>query len=84
MNIKVKFHPHALERMLERGATEKEVIETIRYGEQFNAKYGRFGFRRNFQYEGKWHGHHFSTKQIEVFAAKENEWLVITVMVKYF
>ena len=84
MNIKIRFHPHALERMAERGATEKEVIETIRHGEQFAAKYDRAGFRRNFPCESKWHGRSFGAKQIEVFAVKEMEWLIITVMVKYF
>lgn len=84
MNIKIQFHPHALERMVERGATESEVVETVRHGEQFAAKYGRVGFRRNFPYEGKWRGRYFGTKQIETYAVKENQWLVITVMVKYF
>jgi len=84
MNIMVQFHPHALDRMRERGATEKEVIETIQHGERFAAKYDRVGFRRNFQYESERCGRYFRIKQIEVFAVKEDEWLVITVLVKYF
>ena len=44
----IKFHPHALERMEERNATEDEVIATIEEGEEFPAKFGRAGFRRNF------------------------------------
>jgi hypothetical protein len=46
--MSVLFHSHAKERMRERGATEAEVIATVQEGEQFPAKFGRFGFRHNF------------------------------------
>lgn len=81
----VRIHPHAAGRMLMRGATEGEVIETIRTGEQFPAKHGRTGFRRNFAGRFSWRGRSFDTKQVEVYAAHENEgWLAITVIVKFF
>ena len=71
--------------MAERGATEAEVVAAVREGERFPAKFGRTGFRRNFLFDGKWRGHRYGTKQIEAFAVKEGaDWLVITVMVKYF
>ncbi|MDP3185945.1 MAG: DUF4258 domain-containing protein [Anaerolineales bacterium] len=41
----IRFHPHALERMAERGASEEEVRATVESGEQFPAKFGRVGFR---------------------------------------
>jgi hypothetical protein len=47
----VRFHPHARERMGERGATEDEVRATVKQGEQFPAKFGRTGFRRNFPFD---------------------------------
>jgi hypothetical protein len=31
----VHIHPHARERMAERGATENEVIITVKHGERF-------------------------------------------------
>ena len=46
----VRFHPHAKERMKDRGTTEKEVELTVQHGEQFPAKFKRTGFRRNFAY----------------------------------
>ena len=49
----IKFHPHALERMEERNATENEVIATIEEGEEFPAKFGRAGFRRNFSFDAR-------------------------------
>ena len=47
-------------------------------------KHGRIGFRRNFPFEGEWNGRRFSTKQIEAYAVNEEDWLVITVIVKFF
>ena len=80
----VTLHPHARTRLAERGASESEVIETVRKGEQFSAKFGRTGFRRNFAFNGVWRGHSYATKQVEAFAVEENGWLVITVIVRYY
>jgi hypothetical protein len=71
--------------MLERGANAEEIATTIRDGERFIAKFGREGFRRNFIFEGLWRGRRYHMKQIEVFAVWEDgDWLVISVVVKYF
>jgi hypothetical protein len=61
----VRLHPHARERLAERGATEDEVAATVRNGERFDAKFGRRGFRHNFSFAGRWRGRAYSTKQIE-------------------
>jgi len=37
----VRFHPHARARLVERGASEAEVIATVEQGESFPAKFGR-------------------------------------------
>ncbi len=59
--------------MAERGATEEEVEATIRQGEQFPAKYGRTGFRRNFPFNETRKGKFYQTKQLEVYAVQESE-----------
>jgi hypothetical protein len=83
--MNVRFHTHALQRLAERGATEEEVRATVAGGEQFPAKFGRHGFRRNFAIDGTWRGHAYATKQVEVYAVGEaGDWLVISVIVKYF
>ena len=83
--MKVRLHPHARERLKERGATEGEVFSTIEEGERFQAKFGRTGFRRNFGYGGTWRGRRYATKQVESYAVEEGDgWLVITVIVKYY
>ncbi len=81
----IALQPHAKQRMAERGATEQEVVATVESGEQFPAKFGRTGFRRNFLFGGKWQGRVFSVKQVEAYAVEENgQWVVVTVLVKYF
>jgi hypothetical protein len=81
----MKLHPHAVARMLERGASEEEVAATLREGERFAAKFGREGFRRNFAFEALWRGRRYHMKQVEAFAVQEGgDWLVISVVVKYF
>jgi len=83
--VKVTFHPHAAERLAERGATEAEVLATVTGGEQFTAKFGRTGFRRNLPFQKQWRGRFYATKQVTAFAVPEEDgWLVITVIVRYF
>lgn len=80
-----RVHPHAAARIVERGATEEEAIATVEGGEQFPAKLGRIGFRRNFVYGGMWRGRYYGNKQVEAIAVREREdWLVITVVVKFY
>jgi hypothetical protein len=74
-----------MERLLERGASMDEVIRTVIEGETFPAKYGRSGFRRNFTFDAVWRGRHYETKQVEAVAVEEDgDWLVLTVITKYF
>jgi hypothetical protein len=81
----VELHPHARDRLGERGATEAEVVVTVQTGETFAAKHGRTGFRRNFPFGGWWRGRHYLTKQIEAYAVEEEgRWLVITILVRFF
>jgi len=39
--MSVRLHPHALERLKERGAAEDEVILTVEQGERFPGKFKR-------------------------------------------
>ncbi len=83
--MKINFHHHALERIIERGTSEEEVKRTVEEGEQFPAKFGRIGFRRNFNFDGQWRGKHYNTKQVEVYVVEENDvLLVITVITRFF
>jgi hypothetical protein len=83
--MSVRLHPHAVERLPERGATEAEIQATVEQGERFPAKFGRTGFRRNFSFNQEWRGRRFATKQVEAYAVREGtEWLVISFVTRYF
>ena len=70
---------------MERGATEAEVVATVKQGERFPVKFGRTGFRRNFPFKQEWRGRRFATKQVEVYAVREGpDWLVISFVTRYF
>jgi len=80
----VRLYPHARACLMERSASEAEVLATVENGERFPAKYGRHGFRRNFEYNARWRGRFYANKQVEAIAVEENGWLVITVLVRFF
>lgn len=64
--MSVRFHPHARDRLVERGATEDEVRATVEQGERFPALHGRTGFRRNFPFDDVWRGRRYRTKQVDM------------------
>ena len=81
----IRIHPHAQDRMPERGVTEEEITSTVENGESFPAKLNRLGFRKNFPYESLWNGKFYHFKQVEVIAVEENNAiLVLTVISKYY
>jgi hypothetical protein len=85
MRMATRLHPHARERLAERGATEAEVLATVAQGGAFPAKLGRTGFRRNFAFGAKWRGKYYLNKQVIAYAVRERRgWLVITVITKFF
>ncbi|MEG4073383.1 hypothetical protein QUA30_11885 [Microcoleus sp. Pol14C2] len=83
--MSVRLHPHAQARLIERGATEAEVIATVESGTTFPAQFGRTGFRRNFSFNAEWQGKIYAMKKVEVIAAKEDEdRMMSAVIVNFF
>jgi Domain of unknown function (DUF4258) len=82
----VALHPHAVERLKERGATKAEVIYAVRHGRSTPAKFGRTCFSYRFTYNRKWLGTTYVYKKVEALAARQPDgsWLVITVIVRFF
>jgi len=80
----VIFHPHALERMAERGATEDEVLKTIEMGQVFMARFGRRLYSFSFPYQDYWRSQFYKEKHIDAYVVDDEEdIIVITVIVKY-
>ena len=71
----MRFHPHLLARMRERGVTESEVLATIESGERFAAPGGRTGFRKRIR-SGRG-----ATRDVTTYAEPlDDAWLVLTVV----
>lgn len=81
----IRFTIHAMEQLVERGATEDEVRNAIEHGVREPAKRGRFTFRLNFQFNAEWQGKFYAIKQDAPVAAEaHNEIVVVTVYTFYF
>jgi hypothetical protein len=81
----VQIHPHARQRMRERGATADQVRRTILIGHSTPAKFGRTQFSQVFSFNASWNGKFYARKRIDAFAAKiPRGWIVITLIVRYF
>jgi hypothetical protein len=84
--MRVRIHPHAAQRLRERGATAYEATRAVRTGTRSPAKFGRVEFVARFPFGKMWLGRKYATKQVHAIAARQgpDEWLVVTVIVKYF
>jgi hypothetical protein len=72
-------------QMLERGASEEEVILAIEKGEFEPARKKRKLFRKNFQFNSIWRGRQYKIKQVAPLVADESDKIVVvTVYVFYF
>jgi hypothetical protein len=81
----LEFSPHAREKMLDRGASEREVETAIRTGSSEPARTGRVMFRKNFMFDRQWRWRHYTVKQVAPIVAEESDRLVVvTVFVHYF
>ena len=71
--------------MVERGASQDEVIATIAEGERIPAKHGRTAYRKNFQYNHTWGRKFYRVKQVMLIVKEEDDQhIVITVYTFYF
>ncbi len=81
----VRLSKHAEEQALERGASQREVEESIRRGSREPAIRGREICRYNFVFNRKWQGKLYRIKQVAPVVKEEaNEIIVITVYTFYF
>lgn len=81
----IVFTFHARQRMKDRGASEKDVVEAIRTGEQEPARSGRVMFRLNLEFNHEWDGTYYHIQQLAPVVVEEDERIVvITVYTFYF
>ena len=76
---------HARQQLGFRGASEQDVIESIRTSTWEPAELGRLECRKNFAFNAEWNGKYYSTRQIRpIFVEEPDEIVVVTVYVYYF
>ena len=81
----ILIHPHALQRMEERGASEEEIQRAIERGRALPAKFGRKIYGMTFPFGDNCREQFYEHKQLEVYGVDEGEdIIVVTVVVKYF
>ena len=81
----IRLSGHARERIDSRGATQEEVIETIRTAPRERAQGGRLECHKDFSFGREWNGKVYGTKRVRpIFVEEPNEILVVTVYVCYF
>ena len=81
----VVFSVHAREKMLDRGASDGDVVTAIRTGSPEPARKGRRVFRKNFPFNDEWRGKRYAVRQVAPVVTEEADHLVVvTVFVFYF
>jgi hypothetical protein len=80
---RIIIDPHSLERAVERGTDEQEIMETLRTGFPVAAKPGRFGKAKVYEFKRERHGKYYEQKRVEVFFVTERD-CIITVTVYVF
>lgn len=76
---------HAADQMVQRGASDEEVRETVGTGQPELAKNGRIARRKTFAHGREWRGRWYDSKQVLCIVAEERDALVVvTVLVFYF
>ena len=82
--MKIQIEPHTLQRAIERGASENEIIEVLRSGINILGKSGRLGKSKIFPFNNSRIGKYYEEKKVEVFYIIEQQNIItITVYVFY-
>jgi len=83
--VKIEISNHARIQMVERGASESEVITAVQQGQSEPARSNRTMYRKNFPFNSEWRGRRYRIKQVTPVVAPEGDRLVVvTVYVFYF
>ena len=81
----IRLSEHAKQQLRFRGATEQQVIESIRTETWKPAELGRLECRKDFSFESEWNKKYYDTKQVRpIFVEEHDEVIVVTVYVYYF
>jgi len=81
----IKLSIHAKIRASLRGATEEEIIETIKTAKWQKSELDKLECSKDFAFNKIWNNKFYKTKQVRpIFIEEEKEIVVVTVYVYYF
>ena len=79
----IKFSEHAKNQLKYRGATEEEVIQTIRNAAWQPAELGRLECIHEFEFNNIWNGKLYKRKEVRPIFVEEDKIVVVTIYVYY-
>lgn len=82
--MKVQIDPHTLERALERGVTEEEILDVLATGSTIPAKGGRLGKVKIYPFRRNRLGTYYPQKRIEVIYALEDDQIVTVTVYAFY
>ena len=82
--MEIRIDPHTLERAEERGTNENEIKDVLNTGSTIQAKHGRMGKAKVYDFKSDRHGEYYEQKRVEViYAIEDNTMITVTVYVFY-
>lgn len=82
--MKIHIEPHTMQRAIERGSSEAEIIDVIQTGEKIPAKSKRFGKAKTFGFNDFRLGKFYEEERVEVYyIVEEKDIFTVTVYVFY-
>lgn len=81
----IRLSAHAKIQSQIRGATEEEIIDTIKTSKRQTSELNKLECRKDFVFNKTWNNNFYKTKQVRpIFVEEEKEIVVVTVYVYYF
>jgi hypothetical protein len=81
--MQIQIEPHTLQRANERGASEKEIEETLLSGNSISAKNNRLGKTKVFTFNSERNDKFYKQKKVEVYYVIEHQ-TIFTITVYVF
>lgn len=82
--MKIRIENHTLEQAEERGVSRDEIVETLKNGIPFTAKYGRMGKFKVFPFGKEWRRKYKEEKKVEVIYTIEGDSIITVTVYAYY
>lgn len=82
--VEIQIDTHTMERAIERGTNEREIIDVIKTGFSIPAKYDRFGKAKIYNFNKRRLGKYYKQKRVEVFYVIEKKKIITTTVYVFY